>query len=182
MSDELLRQVKSFVGSMKGLRCWYVSCGGAVGPTFQLALGEKVRRLATLRNRAHSEEFRQYEGEANLLVWCTWRLDGPNGPLTSSDDTSENVHANLLRLDGATVQAVSVANQAGDLNVSFRKGLKLRVFCDHVPPSPSFDGNWELWRTDRTLVVGPGHRFEFAPRQESPGNEALAGQSHSLTE
>ena len=29
--------------AIRGKKCWYVSCGGSAGTTFQLALGERVR-------------------------------------------------------------------------------------------------------------------------------------------
>jgi hypothetical protein len=73
----------AMVDSLRELPCWYVSCGGAVGPSFQLALGNRVLRNRPLKNSAHPDEFRRFEGEANLLVWCSWRLDGSEGPRTS---------------------------------------------------------------------------------------------------
>lgn len=166
MASDLVHDAASFVQTLRGLRCWYVSTGGAAGPTFQLAMGDKVRRAQPVKNRAHSEEFRLFEGEANLLVWCTWRLDGPDGPLTSSDDSEEQIVAQLSRLVGAKVRSVSATSTAWDLLVTFWNGLRLRVFCDHVPGEPSFDGNWELWRPDRALYVGPGNHMEFELREE----------------
>lgn len=43
-----------------------------------------------------------------------------------------------------------------DLSLSLGDEL-LQVFCDHVPPDPSFDANWELASSDGLeVVVGPG--------------------------
>jgi hypothetical protein len=142
--------------SLRGLRCWYVSCGGAAGPTFQLALGEKVPRTTPLKNPTHPEEYRRYEGKANLLVWCTWRLDSPDRPLTSSDDSEKSLVGELGKLVGAAVESATVQAPAWDLDVGFSGGLRLRVFCDHVPGDPSFDGNWELWGREAVALVGPG--------------------------
>jgi hypothetical protein len=179
MSAQLLDEVRSLVRSIRGLRCWYVSYGGAAGPTFQLALGKKVRRSVPVRNPVHSEEYRQFEGEANLLVWCTWRLDGPSGPLTSSDDTPEGISKGLPQLREAKVRGASLIDNAGDLIISFSNKLKVRIFCDHVPGAPSFDGNWELWLTDRALLVGPGSRFEFVERRQDQEKSLPARQRHS---
>jgi hypothetical protein len=166
MASDLIDEAVSFVQKLRGLRCWYVSTGGVVTPTFQLALGGKVRRARPINNRVHSEEYRLFEGEANLLVWCTWRLDGPGGPLTSSDDSEEQIVAQLSRLVDAKVRSASITSVAWDLLVTFWNGPRLRVFCDHVQGSPTGDGNWDLWRMDRALCVGPGSRMEFEPREE----------------
>jgi hypothetical protein len=159
--------LQSLVGSIRGLRCWYVSTGGAVGSTFQLALGSKVRRERPLQNPTHSEEYRQFEGEANLLVWCAWRLDGPTAPLTSWDDAEAAVRAGLGNLIGAMVEAVEVVAPGFDLTLRFSGNWTLRVFPDHVPGDPSFDGNWELWLQQTAVFCGPGARCEIEPRSES---------------
>jgi hypothetical protein len=158
----------SLARSLGGLRCWYVACGGAAGPSFSLAFGEKVPRAAALTNPAHSEEYRRYEGEANVLVWCSWRLDGPEGPLTSSDDTADGIQRGLARLRGAKVRRVSLTDKTWDLRVTFGNRLKLTVFCDHVPGDPSFDGNWELWLRDQALIFGPGKRWTLEERRDLP--------------
>src|SRR5258708_1968370 len=87
MNKNIPEELASLLPSLKGIECRYVSCGGAAGSTFQLSFGGKVRRPVPLKNVGHSEEFRQFEGEVGLLVWCAWRLDAPDGPLTSWDDT-----------------------------------------------------------------------------------------------
>src|SRR5437763_16523148 len=109
------QELEGRVGLVQGLRCWYVSCGGAAGPTFELALGGKVPRRIPHKNPAHAEEFRRFEGEANLLVWCSWRLDGPDCPLTSSDDSPRAVIDGLERLVGVHVESVVVTPPAWDL-------------------------------------------------------------------
>lgn len=166
----------AFVNKMLGLPCWYVSTGGAAGSTFELALGNKVPRPRRLKNPAHSEEFRLFDGEANLLIWCAWRLDGSEGPLTSWDDTDANIKAMLAKLVGAAVESVAVTPMAWDLTLRFTADLTLRVFCDHVPGDPSFDGNWELWLADRGLCVGPGTRWTLESRSElAPPTVPVAG-------
>src|SRR5438876_1038613 len=99
---------EAVIQTLLGKPCWYVSCGGSAGPTFELALGEKVPREHVLGNRAHSEDFRRFEGEANLLVWCTWRLDAADRPLSSSDDTDAGIKRELTRIVGSVVEHVTV--------------------------------------------------------------------------
>lgn len=144
--------------------CWYVSCGGAASSTFQLALGEKISRDFVIPNRAHSDDFRKFEGEANLLVWCSWRLDSDVAPLTSSDDTVEHVTSALEKLVGRAIAAVTVDLPGWDLHLEFTGGLRLHIFCDHVPGDPSFDGNWQLSLTDKMIAIGIGSKCEIEAR------------------
>jgi hypothetical protein len=149
------QEMNTLVNSLTMLECWYVSCG-ATGSTFQLAFGRKVPRTERLRNPDHSVAYQKFEGEANLLVWCAWRLDTLDRPVTSWDDTTQGFEQGLARLIGARVESFELRPPAWDLDVRFTNGLTLRVFCDHVPGEPSFDGNWELWKEDKALFVGPG--------------------------
>jgi hypothetical protein len=164
MHHHVAEELGKLVASLKGLECWYVSCGGAAASTFQLALGKKLRRARPLKNTAHPEEFRQFEGEAGLYVWCAWRLDGVDSPLTSWDDTQESMQAGLTKLTGARISAVVSIPPAWDLNIEFSNALCLRIFCDHVPGDPSFDGNWDLTRGDKAIAVGPGAKFRIDER------------------
>lgn len=164
-TKQMTPSTNNTVGEIKsrliGLECWYVSTGVGVGGTFSLALGNHIRRSRPLSNSTHSEEFRNYEGEANVYVWCTWRLDGPEEPLSSSDDTDDGIRQGLSQLVGCTITNVAVASPAWDLQLMFSSGAKLHVFCDHVPGDPSFDGNWEMRAHDLILYFGPGSKSEI---------------------
>ena len=153
------------LAALRGKKCWYVSCGGSAGTTFQLALGERVRRSAIINNTAHSEEFRAFEGEANLLVWCSWRLDGSEGPLSSSDDTMDHVVQALSMLADRVIDCVAIDMPGWDLRLEFNGGLVIKVFCDHVPGDPSFDGNWDLFLTEHIISIGAGSVCEIESRQ-----------------
>ncbi len=155
-------ELMTLVNSMEGLCCWYVSSGGAAGSTFELALGDRVPRRIPIKNPAHSEEYRLHEGEANLLVWCVWRLDGPDNPLVSWDAADETIEKELGRLVGARIESVTLIPPAWDLTIGFSNGLNLRVFCDHLPGDPSFDGNWDLFLQGAELSVGPAPATAFA--------------------
>src|SRR6184192_3680783 len=108
MNKNIPEELARLIPSLKGLECWYVSCGGAAGSTFELVLGGKVRRPVPLKNPGHTEEFRQFGGEVSLFVWCAWRLDDLDGPVTSWDDTKESVEAGLTKLIGSRVDSVEV--------------------------------------------------------------------------
>jgi hypothetical protein len=145
--------------------CWYVSSGGAAGASFQLALGEKIPREKPLSNPGHPREYRENEGEVNLLVWCTWRLRDDQHPISSSDDSPDHVREALTRLVNASVAQVELISPAWDLRLHFSNGLVLEVFCDHLSDDASFDGNWELWLTDKVVSVGAGCDMTLEPRK-----------------
>lgn len=161
------------VRSLKGKRCWYVS-SGAVGTTFQLALGRRVLRGRPLRNESHPEAYRTHEGESNLLVWCSWRLDRGAVVLTSSNDSDENVVRELDRLVGRRIVSVAVVHPAWDLSLRFGDALSLQIFCDHVPTR--FNGNWDLATEGEMLSTGPGAYFERKPRRDSPPTDTGGSQ------
>jgi hypothetical protein len=172
MVPEQVTTKTDVIQALLGKRCWYASCGGAAGPTFELAFGRKIPRRFPVKNDKHSEEFRKFEGEANLLVWCTWRLDNPTSPIASSDDTHEHVRAGLEQLVNADITAIDVESPAWDLKIDFSNDLRLRVFCDHLPGDPSFDGNWELEQPDSVIAVGPGSTVALESRaSEVPVHE-----------
>jgi hypothetical protein len=152
------------VPSLNGLECWYVSCGGSAGSTLELALGKKVPRPIPLKNIAHPEEFRHFEGEVSLFVWCAWRLDGLDSPITSWDDSDEAVETGLAKLIGARIESIDVIAPAWDANIRFSNSLCLRIFCDHVPGEPSFAGNWDLRTQQIIIAIGPGRTFRVEER------------------
>jgi len=164
MNKNIPVELGKLIPSLRGLECWYVSCGGAAGSAFQLSFGEKVRRRMPITNSAHSDAFRQFEGEVSLLVWCAWRLDGPDSPLTSWDDRHESIEAEVSKLVGTRIESLEVVPPAWDMNIMFSNSLCLRVFCDHVPGEPSFDGNWDLRAQETIIAIGPGTKIRIVDR------------------
>jgi len=151
--------------ALAGKRCWYAysTCVSTVG----LALGRKLAREKPLRNKSHTEEYRRFEGELHLIIWCSWRLDKGTGPLVSSDGDEQVCHDRLGALIGRTVQAVEVS-PSWDLQIGFSGGFLLSAFPDHVGESANFDGNWELWRPDQAYLVGTDLTCEVMDRDNRP--------------
>jgi hypothetical protein len=121
-----------------------------------------VPRVRPLWPDAPDNPFSTHRGEVSLYVWCSWRLDGPEDALASSDQDPETFMPVLTTLVGREVTSVNVGAGACDLLVQFGD-LALRVFCDHVLPDPSFDGNWEAVVGEIAVAVGPGHKAEIEP-------------------
>jgi len=166
--------------SLVGRKCWYAYC--SFGNTFKIVLGRKVprdsedlavrgrlaaRRKArglAVRKDAQARVWDRFRGESELLVWCSWRLDGAKGPLTSWDDQAESCEAGIRELIGHTVQGVEISS-GWNARVVFSGGLVLSVLPDHVGARASFDGNWELWRPDQAYIIGTGLQCEVIDRE-----------------
>jgi len=106
----------------------------------------------------------QHHRQVELFVWCAWRLDASDAPVTSWDDTKESVEAGLAKLKGSRIDAVEVVPPAWDMNIRFSNALQLRIFCDHVPGDPSFEGNWDLTTQNMSIAVGPGTEYKTEVR------------------
>jgi hypothetical protein len=148
MSAELLQRIVA-------ASCWHVSAGGVTAPSFLLAFGARIPRSFPLNSPFQPEEFRQYRGEMELLVWSSWRLQTVTDILASSDQGDIGL-VRLPTLIGLSVVEVSAAPPAWDLFLEFSNGIRLLTFSDHVSPDASIDQNWELWVDGRHLQAGPG--------------------------
>jgi hypothetical protein len=160
------RRAAEITAILLGRRCWDVACGGSVGTTFQLALGRKLLRHPGV-GKPRRWRSGPYEGEFGLLVWCSWRLASPKGPVTSSEDESPALIEGLRRLVGRRTCRVSFA-EGWYLRVDFTGGLTLTIFPDHVGPQAIFDGNWEVWTPELHYSVGTDLECSVNPRQYPP--------------
>ena len=154
-----LEDVQQLLNALMNLNCWHVGVGEATGSSIHLALGAKVRRRVPLRSLPQNDEYREYQGEASILVWCTWRLDSVVAPIASSDLSPNALSLALGVLIGKRVLEVAVLAPAADLWIKLSDGLELRVFCDHIPGNPSFDGNWQVRVRDVIVAAGPGYHW-----------------------
>ncbi|MGH7192858.1 MAG: hypothetical protein ACREJM_04890 [Candidatus Saccharimonadales bacterium] len=139
-----------------------------------MLLGQKVRRAEAdaMRSRPRwkdlpSDDDRFFTSETQFIVWCTWRLDSGTEAISSSDDAKESASAAISELVGASLQSAQITTPLGDLELFFSNGQVLRVFCDHVPGDPSFDGNWELFIRQSHVLVGPGARCRYSDSGEA---------------
>ena len=157
----------SAIQALVGQTCWYVSAGGVSAPSFTLVLGDRVLRETPLSNPAHPEAFRKFRGTVELLVWCSWRLQGEAAVLASSAQEEAGL-PHLDALVGATVAAIVCAAPAWDLVLDFSNGLRLQIFCDNVDPNSPASQNWELWAGDLYVSAGPGTLWE----EEQPSSQS----------
>jgi hypothetical protein len=151
---------------VRGKACWHVNAGGAAGSTFSLAFGAKVPREAALTNPAVSEDFRDFQGEVGLYVWCSWRLEDDQVAIASSYE--EDIRATTLKsLTGQTLRDVHLEPRSLDLRLEFDR-CRLILFCDHVLPSSEYECNWELNVGNETLIAGPGSSWRLEGKEALP--------------
>jgi hypothetical protein len=151
--------------ALLGKRCWYAYVG--VGCTFSMDLGRRLLRDRPLTHRQHPPEYRKYEGESSLLVWCSWRVESARGPLASSDNEFDLCQEAIRRLIGRSVEDVRI-EPGWSLRLALSSGLVVSVFADHVGPKAIFDGNWELWRPEQAYVIGTDLTCQILDRQYRP--------------
>lgn len=153
------KRIAQLLAALVGKRIWHVNAGGSAGSTFSLALGANVPRETALDNPDVSPRFRNFRGEYGLYVWCTSRFVGANC-LASSDQDHQVFAKTLHLLTDSVISAARIHGPLHDLRLETTAGV-LDVFCDHVPPDMSFDGNWELTFPGGSLNIGPGHLSEI---------------------
>lgn len=159
-------EVVNALRRLEGQVCWNVSAGGAAASSFSLALGDRIPRKRELRNPEASDEYRRFEGAHTFLVWCSWRLDGPDDSLVSSDNSTERITSTLRSsLEGLRPLRTTVRTRAHDVELEFERGLTLHVFCDRAQGDASSGDNWQLESPDGIIAVGPG----FLINRESRG-------------
>jgi hypothetical protein len=153
--------------SLIGERVWWVAPG--VGASFSLALGGGFPRKRPVKSA--NRRFSAYQPEISLIVWCVWRLETSRAPLASSDgDDQRSIRAVGRALIGKRIRTIELVRPCWDLRLDFTGGVSLKIFCDHIPGDPSFDGNWQVRVGPRIAAVGPGApvRFSMADHIGSP--------------
>ena len=135
--------------SLTHMPCWYVSSGEGVCASFKLALGGKVKRDVEIKNLKHSELYRTFKGEVNLLVWCSWRLERGPDILCTSKYTHEDIDVALAQLVGLDIVGVTEMSPMWDFRMSFSDKTSICIFCDNG--DDDCDRNWTLSFSGRSI-------------------------------
>jgi hypothetical protein len=128
---EIVKGLDSIVGK----QCWGVTGGGAAGSVIKLSIGNKIPKLSALTNPLLSEDLRKYDGEIELMITCSWRLDSDDEVVCSWTDEHSDGGPMLSGLDkllGRRIKRVAVSRPAMDLCIEFEGMLILKVFCDRT--------------------------------------------------
>jgi hypothetical protein len=123
-----------------------------------------LQRARPLKNPRLPPEARQFEGEFALFVRCAWRLEGPQGLLTSSTASvpaGATTDGKIDALVGSSVEAVTLVPSSQDLAFTFRGSLRLLLFCDRAPGDTS--ENYVVYEPSRSVSVEADGHVEVAP-------------------
>ncbi|MCC6739916.1 MAG: hypothetical protein IT452_12785 [Planctomycetia bacterium] len=158
METDLTRMLEAFCGQ----RCWHVAAG-AIGYAFSAEFGDKVGRDRPLLGKLSGpspDEFELFKGYASLMIWCPWRLDGNEAPISSSAEDRGLIERKLQSLIGRTVQKATVISTALDLLIEFDAGLKLRVFSEYTA-DVDLGHNWSCHLGTAQCIAGPGVQWRI---------------------
>ena len=75
---------------------------------------------------------REYQGEYDLFIKCTWRLDSQEKVLCSNKSYFRTVCRGLNKIKGKVVRDIELHFPGYDLTLYFDKGLTFKIFCDAV--------------------------------------------------
>lgn len=153
-------------------RCWYVSCGGSAGHTFELFLGAKIKRPIPLGHKSLPPALRRAEQrlpllirmndpEYSLLVWSAWRILKKERIIASSRDDREIYIPVLNGLRSRKIVAIGTPAETTDVRILFDNKLTLDIFCDSgtmLPTTSPIDRsyratNWEVFVPGDILVA-----------------------------
>jgi hypothetical protein len=150
------QEARSWLSKLVGKPCWDVNPFSS-HPSLGFHFGRKNRRLKPLPGLKEGTITKQFEGDLHLIAWCSWRLDGPEDAIASSDQQEDSIERNAIQLQDRIVESVGVRGPALDAWIGFSGGYALNLFCDHVRGDASIETNWELWEGNRGLIIGPGY-------------------------
>lgn len=174
--------LRSLLDQVVGESLWSAITPSAGEYVAALDLGEQCRRSMRLANPRLSFLQRTYEGSFNFLIECPWRLEGPDGVITSylslitpktdseghlrrptkahvagggSDvDLPDSDSPPLDALVDSVVEAVTLTPGTWDLRIEVSGGLALQCFCAEVGHE-QIRNNWAFWSPTGLITVGP---------------------------
>lgn len=152
---DLISELESALHAMVGKQCWSYAASINTGSHVSFDIGRKVRRKKPLRNPRISEEERLYQGEFDLYVTCSWRLDWKGEVLCGGEDDNSKdgpmQHGLRYLLDQRVISA-ELEPPGLDLLLAFEDDLVLRIFCDELGGEEDA-GNYALFLPSHYLSV-----------------------------
>lgn len=121
-----------------GKKVLKVNAGGSTGSIFCLELGDELRIT--------QEKGRELvEGDFSIMVYSSWRLDDTQKlkPITSWQEDSGLEGKMTLSLKDLLNDVIEdiVVSAFYDLNIKFKSGKRLAIFCD-LTPNQRMETNW----------------------------------------
>lgn len=126
----------------KGQRCWNVlSCD--IGTSLNFNFGGA---LETFQYTEKGIPQKNFQGQFDLLIFCSWRLDNEkHDPIACSTRSAyDEIKTTMVSLIDDTIDSILLYPPICEATVLFSSGKSLRIFSDEIP---SFDtlGNISHW-------------------------------------
>jgi hypothetical protein len=163
MQKKILVEFEEALNRLAGQLCWGISGGAGTGSAINLNIGRQIPRKTPLRNPHLNRLQRKYDSEYALFIHCPWRIDSKSKVVCGGWDENGEMLAGLTLLTGSKVTSVSVKKPAWDLDLTFKNGLVLRVFCDSVNMADMAD-NYSVFLPEEIFTVGVRSKLSKEPR------------------
>lgn len=151
-----MNRITDITNLLIGKACWGITGGEGTGSVIGIDIGEKIVRKKPLKNEYLSKDQKAYQGEYDLFVECSWRIDSTEEVICGSKDAIDNLDAmvkGLNRLVGQKIVSVEASIPAYDLEICFDNDLKLKIFCDETNESEGND-NYTIGTPNGNYIIG----------------------------
>lgn len=142
-----------------GKVCWAVSAGEPSGSTIFLNIGEKIKLDKPINNKKLKYGLNKYDGEYVIGIFCEWRLQKKNKPITGScEPNTPNgpLIKGLKIIVNKKITNIKLTDDCGDINIYFND-IYLKVFCNYTGNASKEycfqdETNWELVSKNKILL------------------------------
>ncbi len=117
-----------------GKMCWGFLAGPPTGSIIHLHLGEKLKRERIIPNDKLKFGLDQYIGEYHVTIYCDWRLQKGNVPITGSCEPNNPdgpLVSGLHSIIGRKITSARFIDVCGDIQLQFGD-IILNVFCNYT--------------------------------------------------
>lgn len=163
----MIQSLQEFIDGVTGNLCWAVIGGAGSGSVVSLRFGKQVRFKRPLRNASLSLEERIFDGERSLIVYCAWRITFEGRIVCSAQSINDNGELNLegaSAVKNDTVQRVTLSGKQNDLEIGFKRGATLSLFCDVVNNG---EANYVLFNPTSSIWMNSSGEFVVEERREA---------------
>ena len=100
-----------------------------------------------------------FEGEIEVLAWCSWRLQTSKRVIATDSTPEAERRAAVSKLKGRVVEGCWLFEASGDLIVFFSGDLRLHFIADYLPESEAVLENWQVAADSKTLYLSAQGRL-----------------------
>lgn len=149
-------ELENALSLFKGQRCWNVS-SCVIDTSLYFRFGGA---LETLWYTAKGIPKRDFEGQFELLIFCSWRLDNEkHAPIAcSARSTYDEIKATMVTLMDDTIDTILLYPPVWEATIRFLSGKSLRLFSNQIPAENCWH-NWGCSTENNTYYVGAGQEI-----------------------